>query len=153
MLTHNIYGARIARWWPNSNLVAQTDESFGIVPVLPRHQQEHIQPNDKRIQNYKPSVKFLAVRMKCVVPHLPVTTKEECILYSKRISFYLPINITTALPPAIFNDMAKDWNSGTMKDRYKGKDESPPPDGINIFQKLPEHLMNFYRIYYRYLFL
>ena len=122
---------------------AEHGEVFGIVPVVPPTQYENFTADD--ISHYPSALKFLALRMKTKVPHLPVQTFEERRLFARTVLQYMPESGKHA--NIDFCSMADDWNNIRLK--FIGVVEKYQMDGVKIRQKLPEHLRTHFKVYFR----
>lgn len=148
-LTRLIYGRDTFRWHIETTGNPNPDESFGIVPCISTKHPHYISTvSAEDISDYTSSMKYLAKRMRTIIPHLPVTTKEERQLYSLSVSFYLPEGKGDVY--AIdFHAMAADWNAGTLKFKYKPPKFPSSPNGRTILRKQPEHLKSYFSTYFK----
>lgn len=127
-------------------------EDFGIVPVLPQdHPAIRDDITEEEIAHYTNSTKYLVRRMKTLIPHLPVATKEERTLYKMTIANYLlpEGGKSVAVDFAIF---AQDWNAGALRLPPRVNAHSSLlriPDGRFIFCKLPEHMKSHFSTFYK----
>ncbi|KAI3653135.1 hypothetical protein MP228_002560 [Amoeboaphelidium protococcarum] len=133
-ITQKIYGLSVHDWWTPINQLKLHGESFGILPVVSTDQQVNVSVSDPRIEKYTESMKYLAVKMKTLIPHLPIYSVEEMKCFNVSVSKYM----RGTFKQIDYKLFADDWNAG----RLKGK-----PDGISITCKLPEHLESYYKTF------
>lgn len=93
VITKQLYGRPVHDWWVEPTNFVMTKESFGVLPVVPLDQQEvDLRFDDPRMKDYNKSTKFLATRMKTVVPHVPVQTRDEMALFKSSVVLYFADN-------------------------------------------------------------
>ncbi|KAI3636130.1 hypothetical protein MIR68_005482 [Amoeboaphelidium protococcarum] len=133
-ITQKIYGLSVHDWWTPINQLKLHGESFGILPVVSTDQQVNVCVSDPRIEKYTESMKYLAVKMKTLIPHLPIQSVEEIKCFNVSVSKYMR-GTFKQIDHKLFAD---DWNAGRLKAK---------PDGIAITCKLPEHLESYYKTF------
>jgi hypothetical protein len=143
LLTRNIYGCGIHRWWKPAVGSRDLPETFGVIPCVNPAEYEVVTDHD--VKDYPPTMKFLAQRMKTKIPHLPIQTETEMRLYNASVLSYIPVNGSEA--GIDFNSMANDWNSGKLQ--FVGDRIIYQISHDAVRQKLPEHLRSYYRHYSR----
>lgn len=145
--TRFIFRKQLFPWWKQTSQDTVPTETFGIVPCISKtspYYDENI--NLAELEGYKPSMRYLATRMKSQIPFLPVHTKHERLLFAEAIPQYTPIN--GGRNAIDFEKMADHWNKGILQTNLVSFGRSPSPDGINIFRKLKEHLSFYFKEYY-----
>jgi hypothetical protein len=127
-------------WWSQTRFYRNSGETFGIVPCLPK--EEQVDVTDADVVEYTPSIAYLAKQMKSLVPHLPVNTMEEKMLFAVNVGGFM----AGSLASIDFERMAENWNSGKL---MKSDGTLVVPDGKKIFTKLKEHLQSYLKTYVR----
>ena len=119
--------------------------TFGVCPCVPASEYDNV--TDDSVKMYAPSYKFLARRMRTIVPHLPVATVPERQLFNKTVNFYLGAIQSESAKSANnidFSQFAMDWNNGNLRGVHHGA--SKPDVQNQIFQKLSLHLESYFKV-------
>ncbi len=149
-LHFNLYGVRQYLYWSDRKEFKVLRETFAIRPTDELEHQDIV--TAEVVKNYKPSMRFLAIQTKQIVPFIGLTGKEEKLLYLKAVPRYI---INGGLESI---RMAQDWNQGTL-DISRSVEEfllttlgidTLKPTGTNeIWKKKSFHLDSYFKTYKR----
>ncbi|KAI3654548.1 hypothetical protein MP228_000602 [Amoeboaphelidium protococcarum] len=106
--TSQLLGEPVHTWWHQLTDLSISQEHFGIIPCIPQSEYQDVVLSE--ISHYRPSIQYLAVKTKLMVPYLPVLTDEEAVQFQKLVSLYLTRYGSIGKIP--FDEMALDWIEG-----------------------------------------
>lgn len=127
--------------WPNFDEGVPVYQSpFGIIP----HLDEPGLPRGAPSKHLKPSLRYVAWAIQCVLPCTPVATKEERILFKRLLEELLAGGYSISTD-AFFHELCKRWNEDYIVLPPRSKPKKGEEFEITIFPKYVGHLTRHYK--------